>query len=567
MALVVVAGGVWTGYRQLSKPNCNGQSRLAVAAAPEIAPAVRAAAEEWSDDGGSADGTCVSVEVDAAAPVEVAAAIASRQGATLTGVGPASGATQVPDVWVPDSSTWLLRLQKAAPGLVPQKASSVARSSVVIAMPEPIAKQLGWPDKKVTYGDLLQAMTKTTQMHPGIVEPARDAAGLSGLLALSAAANVAGATARETQVAVLKGLAVGNSTVAQDLLNKFPTSNDPTALAAAKVSAAPLAEQTLITYNDGQPPVRLAALYLTPEPPPLDYPYVALPGLDSVHSAAADGLREALSGSSFRDRLAEQGLRGSDGVGGSGFSAPRGAPVDVTPTPAQGGGQNPPSGGAAASGLDTAAVDRALKTWTTITQPARMLAIIDVSGSMKEKVPTAGNKTRLQVTVAAAQAGLALFDDSWALGLWEFSTNLDGNRDYREVMPIGPLSAQRSQAQGVLGTLVPRADTGLYDTMLAAYQKVQQGYDPGRVNSIVMMTDGENDDPGGGVSLNDLVNQLKRLVDPKRPIRVIMIGIGNAVSESAMQAIVKASGNNGGVYIAQDPAKIGDIFLQAIASR
>jgi Ca-activated chloride channel homolog len=566
MALVVVASGVWIGYRELSKADCSGQVRLSVAAAPEIAPAIRAAADDWTDDGASADGTCVTVAVDAAAPVEVAAAIASRQGATLTGVGPASGATQVPDVWVPDASTWLLRLQKAGPGLVPQKATSVARSSVVLAVPEPIAKQLGWPDKKVSYSDLLQAMTKTTQMHPGIVEPARDAAGLAGLLALSAAANAAGPTARETTVAVLKSLAVGNSTVVQDLLNKFPSSQEPTALATAKVSVAPLSEQNVITYNAGSPPVRLAALYLSPEPPPLDYPYVALPGLDSTHAAAAEGLRAALSGSSFRDGLADQGLRGPDGEGGSGFSAPRGSPVDVTPSPAQGGAARN-DGGSAASGLDTTAVDRALRTWTTITQPARMLAVIDVSGSMKTKVPTAGNKTRLQVTVEAAKRGLALFDDSWALGTWEFSTNLVGNQDWKELVPIGPLSTQRGRAQAVLGDLKPQADTGLYDTTLAAYKRVLDGYDPGRVNSVVMMTDGQNDDPGGGLSLGALVTELKKLADPRRPIRVIMIGIGTGVSESEMKTITNAAGNSSGVYLAPDPAKIGDIFLQAIASR
>ncbi len=476
LALIVVAGGVWAGYRQLRKPDCGGQARLTVAAAPEIAPAVRAAADAWMVDGGSADGTCASVDVTAVLPVEVAAAITSRQGVPLAGVGPASGATQVPDVWVPDSSTWLLRLQQAAPGLVPAQAPSVARSSVVVAVPEPIAKQLGWPDKKMGYADLLRTITTSTQLHPGIIDPIRDASGLSGLLALSAAANAAGAAGRETTVAVLKGLALGNSTVPQDLLNKFPTSSEPSALASAKVSAAPLSEQALITYNAGQPAVRLAGLYLTPEPPALDYPYVALPGLDSARAAAADALRAALTGDAFRNRLASQGLRGADGVGGSGFSPPLGAPNRLVPP--QGGEQS--NGGTAASGLDTAAVDRALKTWTTITQAARMLAVIDVSGSMKAAVPTAGNKSRLQVTVAAALGGLALLDDSWAVGLWEFSTNLAGDHDYRELLPIAPLSTQRSQAEAALNGLAPRADTGLYDTVLAAYKRVQQGYDPGR---------------------------------------------------------------------------------------
>jgi Ca-activated chloride channel family protein len=81
------------------------------------------------------------------------------------------------------------------------------------------------------------------------------------------------------------------------------------------------------------------------------------------------------------------------------------------------------------------------------------------------------------------------------------------------------------------------------------------------------MTDGENDDPSGGLSLNALLTQLKKLVDPNKPIRVIMIGIGNAVSEAAMKAITNAAGSSSGVYLAPDPAKISEIFLQAIASR
>lgn len=570
LALVLVSGGTWVGYRQLRQHGCAGQSRLSVAVAPEIAPAVRAAADEWIAAGGSVDGTCVSMEVTAVMPVDVASVVASRQGVTLTGVGPASGATEVPDVWVPDASTWLLRLEQAAPGLVPLRAVSVARSPVVVAVPEPVAKQLGWPDKQVAYADLLRAIATDTQLHPGIVEPARDASGLAGLLALSAAADAAGTTARETTVAVLKRLAIGNSTVPQDLLNKFPTSGEPSALAAAKVSAAPLPEHALVAYNDGQPPVRLAGLYLTPEPPALDYPYVALPGLDRVRSAAADALRSALSGDAFRDRLATQGLRGPDGAGSSGFSAPLGAPSGITPSPAQGNAAQPSGaqsgGGTAADGLDAAAVDRALRTWTTITQPGRMLAVIDVSGSMEAVVPTAGNKTRMEVTVEAAQRGLSLFDDSWALGVWEFSTNLDGDRDWRELMPIAPLSTQRSQVDTVLRKLAPRANTGLYDTMLAAYKRVQDGFDPGRVNSIVMMTDGKNDDPGGGLTLPELVTELKNLADPDRPIRVIIIGIGDEVSDGELKTITNAVGGSA-VFLAPDPAKIGEIFLQAIAGR
>jgi hypothetical protein len=196
-----------------------------------------------------------------------------------------------------------------------------------------------------------------------------------------------------------------------------------------------------------------------------------------------------------------------------------------------------------------------------------MLAIIDVSGSMLQKVPTAGNATRAQVTLEAARRGLGLFDDSWAVGLWTFSTNMNGNLDYVQQMPIGPLSAQRTQLLTKIGGIQPnpKGDTGLYDTILAAYQEVKKDWDPGRVNSVVMMTDGDNDDPGGGVSHEQLLAQLKDLADPKKPIQLIIIGVGPSVNAAPLEQITKTTG--GGVFIAEDPAKIGEIFLKAISLR
>jgi hypothetical protein len=211
-------------------------------------------------------------------------------------------------------------------------------------------------------------------------------------------------------------------------------------------------------------------------------------------------------------------------------------------------------------------VDRALRTWTTITAPARMLAIFDVSGSMSTAVPTAGNATRLQVTLEAARRGLALFDDSWALGTWVFSTNQNGATPWRQLVPIAPISTQRTRLEQALNGLTPGGATALYDTMLAGYKTVQNGWDPGRVNSVLMFTDGQNENPGG-LTLPSLVSQLKKIADPKRPIRVIVVGIGTDVSETELKTIVAATGNSGGVYLAPDPSKIGEIFLTAIASR
>jgi len=78
------------------------------------------------------------------------------------------------------------------------------------------------------------------------------------------------------------------------------------------------------------------------------------------------------------------------------------------------------------------------------------------------------------------------------------------------------------------------------------------------------MTDGKNDDPQG-MSLDQLVDELKKTIDPNRPIQVIALGIGSDVSETELRRITDTTG--GGTFIAQDPSKIGDIFLKAIALR
>jgi len=46
-----------------------------------------------------------------------------------------------------------------------------------------LAESLGWPEKKPGWADLLQQITTGTSLRAGIVEPTRDAAGMSGLLA------------------------------------------------------------------------------------------------------------------------------------------------------------------------------------------------------------------------------------------------------------------------------------------------------------------------------------------------------------------------------------------------
>ncbi|WP_319463225.1 substrate-binding domain-containing protein [Micromonospora sp. RTP1Z1] len=560
--LVVVAGSFF-GYQQLAGPSCSGQIQLSVTAAPEIAPAVKAAADQWVADGAAVGGTCIAVNVASSESVDVAAAVASKHGATLAGVGQASGTAVTPDVWVPDSSTWLLRLKSGgATAFAPGNGASIARSPVVVAMPEPVASRVGWPDKKLTWTDMLKAVTTgKSPLRAGIVEPTQDAAGLSGLLSLTAAAGATGSgpAAKEAMIGALRALATNRSSIRQDLLAQFPRSSDPTAIASG-LGAAALSEEDVMAYNQTKPPIQLAALYLEPSPMPLDYPFAVLPGIEPAKASAAKVLFEVLTTSGFRDRLAAQSLRSPDGNWGNGFKAPQGAP-----SPAGGGATAPPTGQGAAGGLDPANIATATTTWSVATQSGRMLCVIDVSGSMKEKVATAHGATREQVTVEAAGQGLNLFDNSWSIGLWTFSTNLNGSQDWSELVGIQPLSSNREALRVGLARIQPsRGNTGLFDTVLAAYKEVQKEWEPGKVNSVVLFTDGTNDDDHG-LSQAALLSELKKIKDPEQPVQVIIIGIGDQVNKAELKSITDVTG--GAPFVAADPTKIGGIFLQAIALR
>ncbi|MEV8509380.1 substrate-binding domain-containing protein [Actinoplanes sp. NPDC051475] len=561
MAIVVVLAGSWLGYQRLADNGCSGQIKLNVAAAPEIAPAVEQAAQQWSTAGAEVNGTCVAVSVTGVNPATMASTIALKHGVALTGLGAASKSGATPDVWIADSTTWLMRLRSEASGFVPTDGKSVATSPVVVAMPKPVAESVGWPYRKLGWNDLLKRITTGNALRTGIVDPTRDAAGLAGLLALGSAAG-GGPEAKAAQVGALRALASGSSSLREDLLQKFPTSTDPADLASG-ISAAPLSEEDVIKFNAEKPVVPLAALYLDPQPPSLDYPFAVMPEVDLTKSAAATGLREALQRPSFKNELAKVGLRAPDGTVGAGFAAPVGAP-QATPaaTTAANGTE-----GTAAAGLDAGSINQALGGWAAITLPGRVLAVFDVSGSMKTKVPTAGGIDRAAVTRAAASQGLALFDDKWAVGIWLFSTEMEGKKPYKEIVPITPLTSGRAKLQGSIGAIRPKdgGDTGLYDTALAAYRSVQDSWQPGMVNSVLLFTDGKNDNPDG-ISRATLISELKKLADPKRPVRMVVIGIGDEVDANELEAITNAT-SAGGVFIAPDPAKISDIFLEAISSR
>jgi len=203
-----------------------------------------------------------------------------------------------------------------------------------------------------------------------------------------------------------------------------------------------------------------------------------------------------------------------------------------------------------------------LTAWTGVHLSARILGALDISGSMAEKAPT-GKETRLSATISAMQQGVGLLRETTEVGFWVFSTKLEGDRDYRVLAPVRPLSEGKSDLLAALASVKvkPDGDTGLYDTALAAYQDARHNWVPGRINVVLIATDGKNDDPGG-ITRQQLLAELAKLNDPSRPLPILFIGIGGGVDLSELNDIAKVTG--GRVYLSMEPSGIKDIFLEVV---
>jgi hypothetical protein len=132
------------------------------------------------------------------------------------------------------------------------------------------------------------------------------------------------------------------------------------------------------------------------------------------------------------------------------------------------------------------------------------------------------------------------------------------------VFPSRPLSEGRGALLGALGGIKvqPNGNTGLYDTTLAAYRDARRNWAPGRINVMLIATDGKNDD-AHSISRAELIGELTKLNDPRRPLPILFIGIGGGIDPKELNDIANATG--GKVFLSKEPSGIRQIFFAALA--
>lgn len=556
---------------------------LHIAADDALVSIVRDLADRYTADLLAAGRQCIPIEVR---PV-TSAAVVGR----LTNGWRSSTHGPRPDVWIPKSTLWiqLLRDQLDDPSIVPSDPTVLARSPTVMALPRPMAEQLGWPDRQLAWSDFFQladsddgwAAADKPDWGPfrlDVTDPRYTTTGLQALLALDTAQGESGGSESGTPLSLFRvQRALGSIDASStETLERYVQAEKP----METLSATPLEEREVWRFNTTGSPApdtgaseqpsdtsssapELVAMYpqgggdIAMES---DYPYVLLDapwvGRDVLQFGSEFGdylLSDAgvtmFSDAGFRTRNNQPGdvLRGDDRMR---------ALEDV---------------GAKEPG-DLPEVDafRTLRSsWVIVPRVSRTLFLVDVSGSMAASVPETG-RTRLDETIQAATESLQIIPNGSEVGLWEFSTELDGGEhdgDYRRLVPLGPLNEQldgesrNNRLVAELEALDPENDTALNDTLLAAYQELRSDYTIGRRHLIVLMTDGRNDDEDS-ISHSRLLRRLTQLHRSQEPIQVVSVAYGD---QPDLDKLAEINDRVGGRVIASPKLKnLEKLFIEAL---
>ncbi|PBC65351.1 hypothetical protein BKI49_04545 [Streptomyces sp. Tue6028] len=521
---------------------------LEMAASPDVAPALRAVAEYARKNDITSDGRCLDVGVSARESYKVTDALRAGRKSDV-------------QAWVPDSDVWVRRVAADSSATQVTNAGNIASSPVGVAMVPSAAKSLGWPRKTYTWTELTGAAMQDDRLKLGAADPARSATGLLALTQLSSAA--AGAEGGDTQAAAMaKALSQRTSDSDSQVLDTLPRDSSGTEQGNPKRNQALiLSEQAAFAHNaaaDGGETLDL--FYPKDGAPRLDYPFALVdePELSTDESRAALRFMTLLGEPEPQRILAKHGFR-------TDTETPSNSLVSGA-----GGSPEQPYAQASAEPASAKALQEALGMWTITVQSARITTVVDASASMSEPVPGT-DQSRMDVTKASLLQALATFTPEDEIGLWKFSTRLDGDRDYRVLVPTERLGdrkgadTQRDRLSAAFSALepVPGGATGLYDTTLAAYKAAVSSYAKGKFNALVLLTDGVNQDPGS-ISRSSLVDQLQRLTDPQRPVPLIAIAVGPDADRQEMEQIANATGGSG--HQVDDPSQIHSVILKAIVA-
>ena len=501
-----------------------------------------------------------------------------------------------PVIWSPASSAWGTvlnqRYETSSREPIANDATPFMLTPLVIAMPRPMAEALGWPDESLGWSDVL-GLARSDQGwadfgHPewgpfrlGKTNPNFSTSGLSALIAqtYAAADKTSGLSAEDLRKPEVIGYGkdvesavvhYGDTTLT--FLNNWYRA-DQRGNPYAYVSAAAVEEKSVIDYNRGNPdgvldqgeearPPRVPLVSIYPEEGTLysDNPLIVLDAewVSEEEKAAAAKFVEYVQLPENQEKVLEFGFRpGNPDV-------PVGAPIDAS------NGVDPTQPQTLLEVPEPAVTVAVLDAWGAQRKSARVTLVVDVSGSMGQPGDEQTGETKLDLAKRAAIEALDEFKDDDEVGLRIFSTDLDDSgASFLDLVTAARVGDVRENLANRIRDLVPLNGTPLYEVAISTYQQLTDDYDPERINAMVLLSDGQNDDGNSSDDGQQLETLLSRLSDSaegatSRPVRVFTIGYGADADLDILRRIADAS--NGAVYDASDPRSITKVFTAVVSN-
>ncbi|WP_162908058.1 substrate-binding and VWA domain-containing protein [Allorhizocola rhizosphaerae] len=519
LVLAMLGAGGFYGVQWVAKNTCSGNVTATVVAPPRTAALLRSLATQWSLTKPQVERTCVAVQVRDQETAATVQALTQKWDRDVSG--------PEPDVWVPPSSAWAraaAATSDVADKLMPDRLPSVARTPVVIAMPKQLAESFGWPKPDLDWKDLLDKLSADGNVKIGMSSPAESTAGLLALSSIIDANDDADVDASEFQrVFTLEQRVAVFKKTTEELLAEYVGGQ------GQSLNAFPALEQDIVKHNEANPSLPLVAVYPKNATTEADHPFLKLEAswtTPDKQSAATEFLN-FVRGDTGRKAVLAEGFRDSNRSPGPQLTQEKGVVPKLTALP-----------------RPLLLADSIAKTttyWNALTRPTNLLLVLDVSGSMRKEVPGVG--TRLDLTKAAATQAINLMDKDSQMGLWSFSSGQAGTQPHKELVKPAKLSQgdQRNKLIGEINKLVPGGNTGMYDTIWAAFQAMQANYVPDSENLVVVLTDGADDDQLHGLKLGELTDKLKN-ADPSKKVKVVTIALGRDGNSDALQEVANATG-------------------------
>src|SRR5262245_54923519 len=373
-------------------------------------------------------------------------------------------------------------------------------SPVVIAMWKPMAEALGWGQRSIGWGEIVDLARRpdgwASRQHPewgrfrfGHTHPRASNRGLIALLAetYAGAGKIGGLTLddvrRPETMRFVEGVEqsivhYGSST---GFFGRRMFANGPSYL-----SAAVLYENMVIESYDqkNRLPFPLVAVYPREGTFWSDHPVgiVEREWVTPEHRAAAQEYISFLLARPQQERAISYGFRPADPA------VPLASPIDTAH------GVNPREPQTTLEVPEPTVVNALLDVWQEVKRNARVVLAVDVSGSMNDQ-------NKIQGARDGAAAFVAALGDRDEAALLTFNSQVAWAQAQSAVGP------SRGRLLGLVRGLFADGGTALYDAVDQAYDSLASRPEPARISAVVVLSDGA--DRNSHLTLEALLNRIR----------------------------------------------------------